>query len=256
MNRIRLTFIISLFALALFSCEEDEELIFDSPEITTFEMGEGSAHATEPVAYRGSDLHMEATILASAKVSSIKISIHGHDLEVGEEETAWDFSQTYTSEQYLSTSFEFHEHIDIPATAPVGEYHVVLEVTDIAGNTSEIEGHLELRSLVHISGFEMDADVQRGEDFHVEFLIGAAHGIHSITVDIHSHGLNPAAGEIAWEFDKVFEEGYHELSEVEFHEHIDVPANVTPGEYHVMFTVADKEGNEQEYGAYIEVVSN
>ncbi|GEO21880.1 DUF4625 domain-containing protein [Cyclobacterium qasimii] len=256
MKRLRQAFMIPLLALALFSCQEEEDMTFDPAVISAFEMGEGSSHSTEPVAYRGTDLHLEATIIANANVASITLSIHAHDVEVGEGETEWDFEKVYTDSKYLVKNPAFHEHIDIPATAPAGEYHVVLEVLDIAGNITEVEGHLEIRELIHISGFEMDAEVVRGEDFHVEFLIGAANGIHTITVDIHAHGLTAGAGEVVWEMEQVFEEGYHELSEVEFHEHIDVPANATAGEYHVMFIVEDEEGNEEEYGTYIEVVND
>ncbi|WP_339926388.1 DUF4625 domain-containing protein [uncultured Cyclobacterium sp.] len=255
MKTLRQAFLIPLLALAMFSCQEDEDMTFDPATISGFEMGEGSSHSTEPVAYRGTDLHMEATIIANANVASITVSIHAHDLEVGEGETEWDFEKVYTDPKYLVKNPAFHEHIDIPATAPAGEYHVVLEVTDIAGNTSEIEGHLEIRNLVHISGFEMDAEVVRGEDFHVEFLIAAAHGIHSVTFDVHAHGLSPADGEISWDYEKEFEEGYHELSEVEFHEHIDVPANATAGEYHVVFTVEDEEGNVSEFDTHIDVLN-
>lgn len=255
MRRLRQAFLIPLLALALFACQEEEDITFDPPVVSTFEMGEGSSHSTEPVAYRGMDLHMEATILAYANVESIKVSIHAHDLEVGEGEVEWDFEEVYTDAKYLVKKPEFHEHIDIPATAPAGEYHVVLEVTDAAGNITEMEGHLEIRELIHVSGFEMDAEVVRGEDFHVEFLIGAANGIHTITVDIHAHGLTAGAGEVLWEMEEVFEEGYHELSEVEFHEHIDVPANVTAGEYHVMFIIEDEDGNEVEFDTHIDVLN-
>lgn len=55
--------------------------------------------------------------------------------------------------------------------------------------------------------------------------------------------------------EEVFEEGYHELTEVEFHEHIDVPANITVGEYHVMFIIEDEEGNEVEFDTHIDVLN-
>lgn len=189
MNRLRQTLLLSFMVLTLFSCQDDEDITFDPPVVSTFEMGEGSTHSTDPVAYRGKDLHMEATILAYANVESITVSIHAHDLEVGEGEVEWDFEEVYTDAKYLVKNPEFHEHIDIPATAPAGEYHVELVITDAAGNITEMEGHLEIRELIHISGFEMDAEVVRGEDFHVEFLLELPMGFIPLLLTFMPMGL-------------------------------------------------------------------
>lgn len=121
MNKLKHIFLITLLGLVLFSCQDDEDQTFNAPVISDFEFGEGSSHSSEPVAYRGGDLHMEANIQAEVNVTSITVTIHGHDLEVGEGETEWDFSQTYTDDKYMVKNPTFHEHIDIPATAPVGE---------------------------------------------------------------------------------------------------------------------------------------
>lgn len=255
MNKLRHAFLLPILAIALFSCHEDEDETISAPEIASFEFGEGSTHATEPVAYRGSDLHMEANILAEANVASITVTIHAHELQIGEGETEWDFSQTFTDPKYQVKNPTFHEHIDIPATVPVGEYHVILSVTDEMGHTSEKEGHLEILSPITISEFHMDETVIRGNDFHVEFMVQAIHGIHTIGVDIHSHGLTPGAGEVEWHFDQSYEEGYHGLEEVEFHEHIDVPATVPVGEYHILFTVEDENGNIQTLDSHIDITN-
>lgn len=253
MKKLKHALLLPILGLALFSCQEDEDVNFDAPAISGFEFGKGGTHSTDGTAFRGSDLHLEAEILAEATVASITVTIHGHDLEVGEGEEEWDFSQTFTDEKYRVKNPTFHEHIDIPSTAPVGEYHVTMEVTDEAGKTSEVEGHLEVMSPVTISDFEMDETVARGSDFHVEFMINAVNGIHQITVDIHAHGITPGAGEVEWEFEEVFEEGYHELTEAEFHEHIDVPATAPAGEYHMIFTIEDEDGNTIEYESHIDV---
>ncbi|MBN7811827.1 DUF4625 domain-containing protein [Algoriphagus sp. H41] len=256
MKHLRHALLISLMALALFSCKDDEDVTFDAPVISGFEFGEGGTHSTEGSAYRGSDLHLEAEILAEATVASITVTIHGHDLPVGEGEEEWDFSQTYTDDKYLVKNPTFHEHIDIPANAPAGEYHIVMEVTDEAGKTTEVEGHLDVKAPVTIGDFEMDEAVVRGSDFHVEFMINTVNGIHQITVDVHAHGLTPGAGEVAWDFEEVFEEGYHGLTEAEFHEHIDVPANAAAGEYHVIFTIEDEDGNTVEHETHIDVTAS
>ena len=256
MKKLRHAFLISILGLALFSCQDDEDVNFDAPVISGFEFGKGGTNETDGTAFRGSDLHLEAEIMAEATVASITVKIHGHDLEVGEGEEEWDFSQIYTDDKYLVNNPVFHEHIDIPANAPAGEYHVTMEVTDEAGKTSEVEGHLEVMSPVTISDFEMDETVTRGSDFHVEFMINAVNGIHQISVDVHAHDITPGAGEVEWDFEEVFEEGYHELMEAEFHEHIDVPATAPAGEYHVIFTIEDEDGNTMEYESHIDVIAS
>src|SRR5690606_29189238 len=130
----------------------------------------------------------------------------------------------------------FHEHVDIPADIPAGEYHIELTVTDRSGNSTTVEGHLQILDPIALEGISMDTSVVRGNDFHVEFLVAAVHGIHDIALDIHAHGIEPGAGEVEWHLQQNFEQGYHGLTQAEFHEHIDVPATAPAGEYHMVFT--------------------
>ncbi|MBW8242921.1 DUF4625 domain-containing protein [Muricauda oceani] len=247
--------IIALGAFALHSCSSDDNGgdAIAAPEISNFEFGEGSDHSTEQVAYKGSDIHMEAEINAPGTVASIEVDIHGHDLEVGEGEVEWDFEQSFTDASYLVINPTFHEHVDIPSNIPSGEYHITLTVTDELGNSTEVEGHIEILDPITISGFEMDETVARGNDFHIEFMIEAVNGIHEISVDIHGHDLPVGEGEVEWDFEQTFSEGYHELSEAEFHEHIDVPATAPAGEYHAIFIIEDEDGNTLEYETHIDV---
>ncbi|GGF71345.1 hypothetical protein GCM10011397_12850 [Wenyingzhuangia marina] len=253
MKKLNIKFLAMAFfmALTLQSCSEDDDPILNAPIISGFEYG---IHGEEGhKAYRGKDLHLEAEITAEATVKSISVSIHSHEAEVGEGEVEWDFEQTFTDVKYLVINPTFHEHIDIPATAPAGEYHVEFVVTDELGNTTEIEGHVDILSQVAISDFEMDETVVRGNDIHAEFMIAAVNGIHNITVNIHAHGLTVGAGEEEWHFDQVYEDGFHELTEAEFHKHIDVPATAPAGEYHVQITVKDEDGNTAVYDGHIDV---
>ncbi|WBL45114.1 DUF4625 domain-containing protein [Algoriphagus halophytocola] len=72
---------------------------------------------------------------------------------------------------------------------------------------------------------------------------------------MHAHGVTPGAGEVEWDFEEIYEEGYHGLTEAEFHEHIDVPANAPAGEYHITFSIEDEEGNIQEFESHIDVTA-
>ncbi|NJX14077.1 DUF4625 domain-containing protein [Tamlana crocina] len=241
--------------LSFQSCSNDDDSVsLNAPVISNFEFGEGSTHSTDPVAYKGSDIHLEAEINAEATVKSISLSIHSHDLTPGEGEVEWDYEMVYTDSKYLVINPEFHEHVDVPSNIPAGEYHVELVVTDELGNSTEIDGHIDIMDPIAISDVSIDETVARGSDFHAEFMINAVHGIHNIAIDVHAHGLTPGDGEVEWDFEEIFDgDKYHGKTEVEFHEHIDVPATAPAGEYHIEFTVEDEEGNTTSYDAHIDV---
>lgn len=247
--------IATFLGLFLQSCSSDDDkgAALNAPVISNFEYGEGSSHSTDQVAYKGSDIHLGAKINAEATVSSITLSIHAHGLTPANDEVDWDFEKVYTDSKYLAINPTFHEHIDVPANIPAGEYHIELTVTDKLGNSTEVEGHILILDLITLSDISIDATVARGDDFHAEFMINAVNGIHNITVDIHAHGIEPGEGEIEWHYKEIFSEGYHDQTTAEFHKHIDVPATAPAGEYHVLFTVEDEDGNTKTYETHIEV---
>ncbi|MEP3836921.1 MAG: DUF4625 domain-containing protein [Algibacter sp.] len=256
-SNLKFLAIVASIGLFLQSCSSDDDSIIalSVPEITNFEYGEGSSHSTEQVAYKGSDIHLEAEIIAEATVSSITLSIHSHDVELAEGEVEWEFEQVFTDADYMVINPTFHEHVDVPSNIPSGEYHIELLVIDALGNSTEVEGHIEIMDTITLSNFSIDSSVARGEDFHAEFMILAVNGIHSITVDIHAHGLDLAEDEQEWDFETEYLEGYHEETEVEFHQHIDVPATAPAGEYHMLFTVEDEDGNTKAYETHIDITA-
>ncbi|GAA3653255.1 DUF4625 domain-containing protein [Flavivirga jejuensis] len=248
--------IITFLGLFLHSCSSDDDSpLVNAPVISNFEYGEGSTHSTDQVAYKGSDIHLEAEINSEATVSSITLSIRAHDLTPGDGEIDWDFEQVFTDSKYLAINPTFHEHIDIPANIPAGEYHIELTVTDKLGNSTEVEEHIQILDFITLSDISIDTAVVRGDDFHTEFMINAVNGIHNITVDVHADGVTPGSGEVEWDYEEEFEDGYHEQTEVEFHEHIDVPVTAPAGEYHIIFTVEDEDGNTKEYETHIDVTA-
>ncbi|MFD2541436.1 DUF4625 domain-containing protein [Lacinutrix gracilariae] len=249
--------ILAFFATFLNSCSSDDDAgsTLAAPVISNFEYGEGSDHSTEQFAYKTSDIHLEADIFAEATVSSIAVSIHAHDLTPAADEVEWHFEQVFTDSNYLVMNPTFHEHISVPNNIPAGEYHVELTVTDTQGNSTEVEGHILILDVITISEVSVDSTVVRGSNFHAEFFINALNGVHTITLDIHAHGITPGAGETEYDQELVFEEGYHELNEVEFHEHITVPADAPAGEYHITFTVEDENGNTEEFETHIDITA-
>ncbi|WP_126972681.1 DUF4625 domain-containing protein [Gynurincola endophyticus] len=87
----------------------------------------------------------------------------------------------------------------------------------------------------------------RGSDFHIEAEIKAPGTIESVTVEIHGSGAN------AWEFEQVYTDGFKGLKNAELHKHIDVPATVALGNYHLHIVVLDQQGKKTSYEADIEV---
>ena len=74
-SNFKLLAIFTFLGLFLNSCSSDDDGVSDAsaPVITNFEFGEGSDHSTEPFAYKGSDLHLEAEINAEGIVRSISM---------------------------------------------------------------------------------------------------------------------------------------------------------------------------------------
>ncbi|MGO3183858.1 MAG: DUF4625 domain-containing protein [Aequorivita sp.] len=259
-NTMKLNFkflaLIAFTAMFITSCSSDDGgALSSAPVISNFEYGTGSSHTADQIAYKGSDIHIEAKIYAEASVNSIRLSIHAQDLLPGNNEIDWHFEQVFTDAKYLVINPTFHEHVDVPANIPAGEYHIELTVTDEMGNSTKVEGHIQILDPITLSDFSMDDTVVRGDDFHTEFTINAVNGIHNISIDVHSHGLVPVAGEIEWHYQQIFTQGYHELTDVRFHEHIDVPITAPAGEYHIIITVEDEEGGTKEYETHIDVTA-
>ncbi|MEE4287122.1 MAG: DUF4625 domain-containing protein [Mariniphaga sp.] len=138
-------FIAIAFTASLFftSCEKDDEVA--KPVITINELGMGDSHGNDHIAIIGSDLHIEAEIIAEGKIDKVQIRIHSegeHEEEGGHEE--WEIDTTYTKFSGLKNTI-FHEHLDIALEAEPGEYHFDFVVTDMLGNQSYAEADLEIQ---------------------------------------------------------------------------------------------------------------
>ena len=103
-----------------------------APSVTFTEIG----HENSKVAMRGDDMHLEADIVAEGLIKSIPVELHKGYFEIEKE---------YTSGKYIGVkNTEFHEHIDIPSDAPLGEYHLHFTVTDNNGQQTMAEAHVEI----------------------------------------------------------------------------------------------------------------
>jgi hypothetical protein len=131
---LRILFLLSISMLAFSSCKDDETMPA-KPVVTITEVG--SHDAPEGQVEAGEDLHLEAVIVAEGLTARIDVEIHQ------EEGGNFEIEASYTEGKYIGVkNVEFHEHIDIPADAPAGEYHLHLTVTDREGQTTTAEAEL------------------------------------------------------------------------------------------------------------------
>ena len=134
--------LVSVMALSFNSCDKEEQTV-SKPKITLTEVG----HDNSKHAHPGHDLHLEAEIVAEGVIKSINVEIH-------QEDGSFEIEKSYVEGKYIGVkNVEFHEHIDIPANAPLGEYHLHLTVTDNEGQQSMAETHI---------------DIEDGEDDHYD----------------------------------------------------------------------------------------
>ena len=105
-----------------------------APKITLTEVG----HENGGKAEQGDDLHLEADIVAEGLIQRIRVEIH-------QENGSYEIEKNYATGKYIGVkNTEFHEHIDIPADAPLGAYHLHITVTDKEGQTATAKAHLEV----------------------------------------------------------------------------------------------------------------
>jgi len=132
-----LFFAIPFFVGLVFTSCEKDEVELPKPTINGLELGIGDSH----VAYIGSDLHIEAEIVAEAKIDKVEVELHmegggGDEIEVEYDEFAG------------LKNASFHKHIDIPLGTAPGAYHFHLKVTDQAGNQTSVEDDVAIEELV------------------------------------------------------------------------------------------------------------
>ena len=140
--KTRNIFVILTLTLGLFitACQDTPR-----PAVTLLELG----YENSGIAYAGSDLHMELEIVAEGTIETVQVTIH-HEGEHAksassvQDEDEWEVDTTYTKFSGLKNT-TFHEHIDVPVHAEIGDYHFHLIVTDMEGRQSSVEEELEIQ---------------------------------------------------------------------------------------------------------------
>jgi hypothetical protein len=136
---------IAIFSIFLVSCDKNTP-----PKVTLHELGLNNTKTVQ----QGSDLHIDAEIIAPLKIASIQLIIHSEDehpahvsmktMSTGEVSIEWKVDSIYTKGYVGVKNAEFHEHIQVPATANLGHYHVHIKVTDMEGNQTIKEDEIEV----------------------------------------------------------------------------------------------------------------
>lgn len=221
-------------AVLLFAaCSKDDDVLPAPPTISGVEIGA----ANSKIAYAGSDLHMEAEIEAAANIASVQLSIHP------EGATGWDFDSVYTEGFKDLKNAEFHKHIDVPADAAVGHYHLHFTVTDAVGQKTEIEEEIEIQvdpTKPGVGTLELELE---GGDLHIDADINAPNKIAKVEVEVHG---------TLWENEYSFTDAAMVgQTTYQFHKHIDISA-APAGHYHVHFVITDQAGKVTELEDHVD----
>jgi hypothetical protein len=210
------------------ACKKDK--IMSLPTINNLEVG----HDNNKTAFPGTDTHIEAELYAEATIAKVKLEINP---VAG---SGWKFAQEYTDGFAGMKNAEFHKHIDVPADAPLGKYHLRLSLTDLQGQVTVVESELELKydpTLPSATGFEVGLNAA-GNDLHMEAKINAVNKIAKVIVEIHG-----GTYEKEYEYTDVAMVGAVAYN---FHKHINV-SDVPKGHYHVHLKIIDQANKENEF---------
>lgn len=240
-----ITLLWSACALIFSSCKDDKTEDAAKPAIELNEVGmENSKTVTA-----GSDLHLEGKITAENLIKRIDIDIHQ------EGSGSFKITKSFTEGKYIGVkNTTFHEHIDIPADAPAGKYHLHFSVTDQSGQTEMKESELTVKAVAaHIKVEDLKFGASHdfpdnkigyaGTKPMISAHITAENGLEKIKVFIHNEEGTPA-----FEIDTTYTfNGEKEWGTGGQHKHVVVPEKAPVGEYHLHFNVYDKNGEVSEH---------
>lgn len=124
-KNLKLLLFLTLISGAFFtSCKKTD--VVPAPTVEIHEIGNEQKEA-----YAASDLHVDVDIVALGVIENIKVQITPAGTGTG-----WTYTNTYTGDYTGKKNAEFHEHIDIPADAKIGDYKFVIVVTDKNGKST------------------------------------------------------------------------------------------------------------------------
>jgi len=165
----------------LFSACQKEDAEYPSPTITALKIGSNDSKT----AYTEHDLHLEALVEAPGKIAAINVQITRTVPGFG-----WTFTKTYSSGYAGLKNAEFHEHLDVPEDARVGDYELLLLVTDAQGKSTTTTGRFTIvrdSTLPTIAGLRIQLNTPpTGAELLMTGLVTAPNKIASIQVEVQS----------------------------------------------------------------------
>ncbi len=228
--------LLSVFALTLTSCDNDDDNpSVAKPKINLEEVGEENSKT----ATAGKDLHLEGELEAEGLIANITVNIASAD---GKTQV---LTKSYSDGKYIGVrNTTFHEHVDIPASTPAGDYKLTFTVTDKAGQSSVFTSTLKIEVPVEGAPEITINEVGEGNSMTgvaggkmpVKAAVKAQKKIAEIELELHNTSAD---------YEKVFtfKGEYVGKTEADFNEQLLIPADAPAGEYHLHFTVKDAEGN-------------
>lgn len=221
--------LISMFTIVLSSCNDDE---VSQPTIQLTEVGyENNMKGTA-----GEDFHLEADIVAEGLIQSITVDV------LSNQDGKSLVSEKYTSGKYIGVkNAEFHEHLDIPATASAGSYKVIMTVADGKGQIAKAEVEITIevpdptapKIVLKEVGESNSQKGVSGEKFYFDAHISAPNKIQEIVLEFHKT-------DNTYEKEIDLTGAYQGLTEADFQEYPTIPADAPAGEYHIHFSVKDE----------------
>lgn len=227
-------FILFFSILLLAACSKEENPLA-APTIDDIEVGSDN----NKTGYAGGDIHIEAEIIAPAKIASITVAIKP---VAG---TGWEFDTTYTEGFAGLLNTELHEHIDIPLTAATGAYQLTITVTDQAGKKTEVSVAIEIKldtTLPALKDLVVSVSADKKE-LHLAGTIEATNKIANVELEVH--GGNWEKDFDITEAAMVGQTSYPLQSQVNI-------AEAPGGHYHLHLKVTDQQGKEMEFESHFD----
>ena len=144
--------ILSVLSLGFVSCDDDDDDV-KAPVIELEEVGHDNSYTAHP----GHDMHLAACLKAEGLIKFIHI-------EIAQKDGTYVITKKYEEGSYVGIrNAEFHEHIDIPEEAPLGEYQLSFIVADKEDRTTVANCKL---TLTEYDGEDDDDDEVEHEHEH------------------------------------------------------------------------------------------
>lgn len=143
--------------------------------------------------YTGNELHVDLRVTDNEALSQVKIDIHSAEGHDHGKIAAGAFWEEIRIVNVSGTSYDMHEHIDIPATAAAGKYHVIITAVDKAGNQSAIterdiytlnSGDL-IAPVITINAPTAGASISSGSMLTVSGIIADNDELHEVKIMIY-----------------------------------------------------------------------